>query len=1657
MNFVSKFDGVLPFTGNHPKAQTHVDTVHSKAPADAVIVNDADLLFNGHFKRSGTDLVITKDDRELAVSDYFKGEKHAPLASPDGAYLTGKIVDALTGHVQVAQAADGSAGAAKIIGHVTKLTGSATVIRNGVSIVLNNGDNVHQGDVVTCGSNSSLGITFIDGSVFGLGSNARMVLNEMVYDPNGSNNSALVSLVQGTISFVAGATAKHGDMKVDTPVATMGIRGTAVLVEIDFDVTVPGSAPPARFQVLVEPDGTTGSYVLLDRVTLAPIATVNQAGTVTTVSGQGTVSFLASAQLSPEALKLINEVFSQRFTDNSNPKSDTHFTDSVVPQSTFPVKFADGSQGTATVTVTIPQEKPGGPGNGPLSSKDHIPGAPEVVTFVKLLDERQDLTDSSQADNVTGHVSYADPNAGDIPTVSTAFNHFTYKNAAGQDVTAKLSTAQKDAIAAVSVPLTVVQDPAAKNFGTATWTYSVPDHALDFLAEGETLTLTYMARVDNNFALNNEFALVPFTITITGTNDKPTIVADHTNAAGGVVEDSNVNEDGNLATSGTIEFRDVDLTDTHTASFVPTSSTSNTHLPGFIDNSTYLGHFTLLPVSEHTTDGSNTGTVGWTFTVDDNDPVLQSLAEGQTITQVYTVTVSDGHGGTVTQQVTITITGANDSPNHAPVIVGELTDAVGAVTEDVGQNEANQIADNGVITFRDVDLIDTHTASFVAKSSHSDLPGFTDNTTYIGTFSLDAVSEDPTDTNNIGSVRWHFTLDDANPILQSLAEGETITQVYTVTITDNHGASVTQDVTVTITGTNDAPKIEAGSTTATGTVVEDTNVTDGNIATSGTIGFSDVDLIDAHTAKAVPISSTSNAHLPGFSDNLTYLGTFVLDPVNENTTDTNPAGSVGWHFTLDDSDPTLQSLALNQTITQVYTITISDGHGGTVNQNVTVTITGVNDAPKIEAGSTTATGTVVEDTNVSGGNIATSGTIGFSDVDLIDTHTASFVPVSSTSNAHLPGFSDNSTYIGTFALTPVSENNADTSTAGSVGWTFTLDDSNPVLQSLAEGETITQVYKVTVSDGHGGTVDQNVTVTIVGTNDAPKIDASSTTAAGTVVEDTNVSGGNIATFGTIGFSDVDLIDTHTASATLKSSSSTISLPGFTSNTSSIGTFALKPVSENNTDTNPAGSVGWTFTLDDNNAVLQSLGQGQSITQVYTVTISDGHGGTVKQDVTITIAGTNDAPSIVGETNPATHGVMVVNPVSPSIEAAGRNTPTLNLALENFNDEDQGSASNNGYGTGTFYSDDINAHFVSSGHAGIVVGSSSVTAAPFMGPLPGGVDTTKYLSIGAGATETITFDSAKNAFGLYWGSVDDYNTIKFYNGTTLIASYTGADISPLLANGNQGSFSSNGYVDFIGLPFFTKVVLGSTSNSFEIDNISAGVVPTAHAKLTGTVAGTMSVHDTDIGDTLTGLVSQNATVLYNNSSTLPNGVSVADLIKAGNITFDSVQSDGGTDILHWNYDPHGANLDFLKAGDVLKLTYTAQVSDGHTSTGSQQLVITLVGTDNTTNVSSFKFVDGTSGNDTFSNVGGGATVYGNGGSDTFVFKPASGSATIADFDPVNDTITFASSMFNHNPNDVLAATHDDGHGNTVIALNATDSITLQHVTKAQLSGSDFHFV
>ena len=187
-----------------------------------------------------TSTLIGEAGQKLVILGYFKHEKLPTLFAPDGSALTGDLVEALAGSVapnQYAQAGTPTPSAPPPIGRVASVQGNATAVRNGVAVSLNVGDAVYQNDVVQTGSSASaVGVIFGDGTTFNLTANARMVLNEFVYNPApGSVNSALINLVQGSITFIAGEVARTGDMKVGTPVATMGIRGTAVQVDIDVN------------------------------------------------------------------------------------------------------------------------------------------------------------------------------------------------------------------------------------------------------------------------------------------------------------------------------------------------------------------------------------------------------------------------------------------------------------------------------------------------------------------------------------------------------------------------------------------------------------------------------------------------------------------------------------------------------------------------------------------------------------------------------------------------------------------------------------------------------------------------------------------------------------------------------------------------------------------------------------------------------------------------------------------------------------------------------------------------------------------------------------------------------------------------------------------------------------------------------------------------------------------------------------------------------------------------------------------------------------------------------------------------------------------------------------------------------------------------------
>src|SRR5581483_2397189 len=253
-NLIARADE-SPFSFEHSTASQQGDYV----------VVPAELLFHAEFKRVGSDLkLIGQDGKAFLVTDYFKDEHRPKLVAPNGAGLSDDVIEALAGPVapgQYAQAGTAPQGP-ELVGKVVSVTGSAQIVRNGVAITVNTGDAVLKGDVVQTGTGGAISIIFTDTTTFNLSANARMVINEFVYDPNGSANASLISLVQGTIGFVAGQVAKTGDMKVKAPVATMGIRGTAVVVDIAADNGT------THFSVVFEQlTNQTGAFGIYDNIT----------------------------------------------------------------------------------------------------------------------------------------------------------------------------------------------------------------------------------------------------------------------------------------------------------------------------------------------------------------------------------------------------------------------------------------------------------------------------------------------------------------------------------------------------------------------------------------------------------------------------------------------------------------------------------------------------------------------------------------------------------------------------------------------------------------------------------------------------------------------------------------------------------------------------------------------------------------------------------------------------------------------------------------------------------------------------------------------------------------------------------------------------------------------------------------------------------------------------------------------------------------------------------------------------------------------------------------------------------------------------------------------------------------------------------------------
>ena len=276
----------------------------------------------------------------------------------------------------------------------------------------------------------------------------------------------------------------------------------------------------------------------------------------------------------------------------------------------------------------------------------------------------------------------------------------------------------------------------------------------------------------------------------------------------------------------------------------------------------------------------------------------------------------------------------------------------------------------------------------------------------------------------------------------------------------------------------------------------------------------------------------------------------------------------------------LRCARLNEgdSVTDSFTVVVTDDNGASDTQTVVVSINGTNDEPVLSFSSGNDQGSVTEDSIPS-----TSGTLSSSDID-------------QNSDAY---WSIDGSGLGTYGSISIDENGT---------WTYTLDNgidgTSSVVQDSNQGDSVTDSFTVVVTDDNGASDTQTVVVTINGSNDEPVLSFSSGEDQGSVTEDSILS-----TSGTLSSSDID-----------QNSDAYWSIDG-----SGVGAYGSISVDENGT---------WTYTLDNGidgtSSVVQDLNQGQSVTDSFTVVVTDDNGASDTQTVVVTINGSNDAPVLQGE-------------------------------------------------------------------------------------------------------------------------------------------------------------------------------------------------------------------------------------------------------------------------------------------------------------------------------------------------------------------------------------------------------------------------------------------
>ena len=712
-----------------------------------------------------------------------------------------------------------------------------------------------------------------------------------------------------------------------------------------------------------------------------------------------------------------------------------------------------------------------------------------------------------------------------------------------------------------------------------------------------------------------------------------------------------------------------------------------------------------------------------------------------------------------------------------------------------------------------------------------------------------------------------------------------------------------------------------------GVATTDTTTTSGNVLTDGTAD-SDQD-IDSGSGRSdalivVNAKDSSEGDFTAVASNTTSADGSTVDG-DFGSLKIGADGS--YVYTVDNTNGSVQALAVGEALTDTLTYQVSDSVGGFNTADLTITIDGTNDGPVITDGPDEV------DLAETDAKLTNSGTLTVSDVDVTDVVTASrTLAVTGTSNRSDAAASSDAELLNMFTVTPATILNGSTPSAA-LSWNF--DSDTDTFNYLTENETLILTYTVQARDDDStfASDTETVTITITGTNDTPTITYGADTASLTETDTT------LTTTGTMTVADLDTTDTIdltvesvAKSGSFTSSGSTLPLD----DTALLAMLDLDPESDLPANSTAGTDFDWTFTSGTTgDGAFDFLREDETLILTYTVEATDNSGAlsgeatSTTSTVTVTITGTNDTPVITDgadttsltETNAqlTTNGSMTITDIDL--------TDTVTVAVTDVTIDGSGSFGGTVPSTLTA---NTNAELQSM----LSVPGSSLTANP-----------------SAGTDFTWAFTSNTSGDGAFEFLAKDETLVLVY--TITATDNSGA------SSGESTSTTSTVTITVTGTNDTPDITVNDVTGAVTEDNGTVADNPnTSSTTETGaylTATGSVDFDDLDLTDTSTVTSSYISANVTSATGSVDSNLetSLDNLTETFLISGDGVSSETHDGTVDWSFALDNGLTQYLADGEEITVTYRITVNDdsgvssetlpNEINTSTQDITLTITGT------------------------------------------------------------------------------------------------------------------